>query len=88
MSLVQSSITSNIARGDGVQGGGIFAVGDVTLDASTVSSNTVNGYGGGIFGSYNVTLTNSTVAGNSASRVGIGGGIFAGGVASPLPTAR
>ena len=66
-----------------MQGGGIFAVGDVTLDASTVNSNTVNGYGGGIFGSYNVAFDQQhCCAGNSASGVGIGGGIFAGGVAS------
>jgi predicted outer membrane repeat protein len=65
------------------QGGGIFALGAVTLTQSTVSGNIAT-YGGGIYARGAVTLTQSTVSGNSAVVAGQylypqGGGVFAGG---------
>jgi hypothetical protein len=50
-------------------GGGIVSSGSVTVNNSTISGNTVDGYmceGGGIRNAGTFTLTNSTLSGNSA----------------------
>ena len=50
-------------------GGGIVSSGSVTVNNSTISGNTVDGYmcaGGGIHNAGTFTLTNSTLSGNSA----------------------
>jgi len=59
----------------GLNGGGIYSTGAVTVIDSTISGNSANG-GGGIRNNGAVTLTNSTVSGNLAS---LGGGILSGG---------
>ncbi len=61
-------------------GGGVFAVGPVSLIASTVSENrVVKGNGGGVVSYRDVTITDSQIIGNTTSIVGRGGGIAANG---------
>ena len=72
--------------GTGDEGGGIFDIGQLTLNDVTVKDNT-SGLGGGIAVEDEsaigvaVTLNNSTISGNTAS--GLGGGIF---IANDFPT--
>lgn len=59
----------------GSDGGGIYKAGfggSLTLNNSTVSSNTSARWGGGIYGVGSVTLNNSTVSGNTAQNDGGG----------------
>jgi predicted outer membrane repeat protein len=68
LTLNNSSIIDNETRG-------IYNDGDLTLQNSTVSGNTVTGGGGGIIHGI-VTVVNSTISNNSAT--GDGGGIYGG----------
>ncbi len=73
-------------------GGGVLAFGSLTLDASTLSNNTVTApdgtqiVGGGAYVSYGVHITNSTVSGNAATRSTPGSDRFAlgGGIETAL----
>ncbi|MBE7550870.1 MAG: tandem-95 repeat protein [Anaerolineales bacterium] len=63
-----------IERGSGSYGGGIYNVGTLTLNYSSVLSGTASGnFGGGLKNDGTATLNNSTVGGNSAE---YGGGIY------------
>ncbi|MCL4302756.1 MAG: tandem-95 repeat protein [Anaerolineae bacterium] len=63
-----------IERGSGSYGGGIYNVGTLTLNHSSVLSSTASGnFGGGLKNDGTATLNNSTVSGNSAE---YGGGIY------------
>jgi hypothetical protein len=85
-----------ITNGSAPSGGGIFNVGTLTLNGSTVTGNTAFGSaigGGGIFNVGTLTLNGSTVTGNTASSPGGGifndcGGTLAGAVAAPAPGAN
>ena len=70
--LTNTTLTGNSASQDG---GGVY-VGDMTVDASNINSNTA-GFGGGIFNSGNgiLTINAGTVSGNNATS-NIGGGIY------------
>jgi predicted outer membrane repeat protein len=76
-----STISGNSADSGG---GGIYAVGTLTLTNSTVSGNNAGGFGGGIYNLstaslFNVTITNNTanLTGSLPSNVdGAGGGVF------------
>jgi hypothetical protein len=57
----------------GLEGGGIYNFGNLTLTQSTLSGNSATFDGGGISNFGTVTLTQSTISGNSA---GTGGGIY------------
>ncbi len=76
LTLVDSTITNNLATGMGGSGGGIFsATGNITLLRSHVDGNTAGENGGGIDlrgGLGVITLTSSTVNGNTAGLVGGG----------------
>jgi CSLREA domain-containing protein len=62
-----------IRRGSG-DGGGLYNVGTLTLNQSTVLSNTAgSSFGGGLKNHGTATLNNSTVSGNSAE---YGGGVY------------
>jgi CSLREA domain-containing protein len=78
ITLTNSIVSGNSARG----GGGIFNTsatgGTITLSNSTVSGNSATGDGGGIFNGSRLTLNNSTVSGNTSSSSG--GGIFNNGI--------
>lgn len=76
----------------GVQGGGINAVGSLTVTDTTVSNNTLTGtsstystlYGAGIYQTAGtITVTNSTISGNTinapALAIGVGGGLISDG---------
>src|SRR6185369_2538149 len=82
--LADSVITLSAA----IQGGGIFAIGDLVLTNTTVGGvgvgNTATTNGGGIFDSTGtVTLKNSSVIANTAT-AGDGGGIDANGTVNLL----
>jgi len=74
LTITNSTIRNNTA----VQGGGIYATGDVVLDKSTVSGNTANsgGFGGGgIFfdnTAGNLAVVDSTISGNMSLVSGAG----------------
>jgi len=74
-----SAVISNAAISTG-EGGGIYSVGPLTLNNSTVSNNSATpsafGSGGGIFNSGVAFLNNSTVSANASAR---GGGILSSG---------
>lgn len=83
--LLASSLLSNRAISTTVGGGGLYSLGSsvspasVTIDRSTVASNTTTARGGGIFNDVASTLVmrNSTVSSNGAAD---GGGVFDSGV--------
>jgi uncharacterized repeat protein (TIGR01451 family) len=85
LSIQNSNVLSNRAISATLGGGGIYSVGSsvspasVTLDGSTVASNTSASRGGGIFNdaASAMTLRNSTISGNTATD---GGGVFNSGV--------
>lgn len=77
LSIANSTITGSTAA----NGGGVFAVGDILVNSSTIggpavgAANSADGSGGGIYSEGKVTIRNSTIAGNTA--VNDGGGVFA-----------
>ena len=77
LTINEAVITGNLTVYPAWHGGGIHAVGPVTITQSTVSGNSAGGSGGGIFAGNGVTLTQSTVSGNSTNSGADGGGIFA-----------
>jgi hypothetical protein len=89
--VVNSSATAllygmTISDGNASTGGGILNSGLLTVMASAVSGNTVNGVGGGIGNNGTLTVSGSTVSGNSVMAIpgnsyggGYGGGIVNGG---------
>ena len=71
-----------ITNGGGLNGGGIYNLGILAVNSSTISGNSVasagsSANGGGIFNAGTMTVTNSTVSGNVAT--GNGGGQASGG---------
>jgi predicted outer membrane repeat protein len=66
LTLTDSAVSGNTARGSYAYGGGIGSYGTLTLINSTVSGNTA-GHGGGIWSKGTLTLTDSTVSGNTAT---------------------
>jgi CSLREA domain-containing protein len=88
--LTRSTVSTNVSAHFG---GGIYSHGDLNVMSSTVSGNTAATTGGGIFhagalvqklAALNViaaTITNNRTA---PSGVGIGGGLYIGGLSSPL----
>src|SRR5690242_8601464 len=75
----QTVTMSGLTIRDGADqaGGGIFAVGNVTLNDVVVTENSASGAGGGgIHGGGALTLMDSTVSGNNSTDQG--GGIFGG----------
>ncbi len=79
LTIDQSTISGNSTDGTLSSGGGIYALGAVTLANSTVNENSTSGIaalGGGIFSSGGITLTSSTVSGNrTTGELASGGGI-------------
>jgi len=83
--LMQSTVSSNSAAA----GGGIYCLGTLSMNSSTVSGNTASGDAGTGDGGAGIllesggaaTLLNSTIAGNTASG-GSGGGLLVHGTAS------
>jgi CSLREA domain-containing protein len=77
--LVDSAVVGNTAA----VGGGIMAIGALSMARSTVSGNVATSGGGGGIGILNgaaATVTNSTVSGNRADgRSGFGGGVVTAG---------
>ncbi len=68
-----------ISNGYGVNGGGIYSAGTLTVSNSTLLGNSAGWAGGGIFNDYGTaTVSNSTLLGNSAATA-YGGGIMSNG---------
>ena len=76
--LNNTTITNNSTSSPSGRGGGLFAVGNATLNSSIISnnSNTGNNFsqGGGLYVAGNATLASSTVSNNSTK--GSGGGVL------------
>jgi hypothetical protein len=75
LTLLNSTISGNVANG---LGGGLYnsnPYGILTLTNSTVSGNTATSGGGGIHNDGTLTLLNSTISGNAATNRG-GGGVL------------
>jgi hypothetical protein len=78
LTVTNSTVSGNNARGMPGRGGGIFNFGTLTVTNSTVTGNSVSGvfgagFDGGIENQGNAAVNNSTVSGNIAT--GEGGGI-------------
>ena len=71
LTVINSTLSGNVAPGSGADGGGIYNHGTLTVTYSTFSANSAE-YGGGIANAGMMTITNSTLSGNSAE---YGGGI-------------
>ena len=89
--VTDSTVSGNVAQGDGAQGGGIYNGGTLTMVGSTVSANhaaagTSTGIarGGGVASNGTATLANCTISGNlsgnadSAFGRAVGGGVYSG----------
>jgi hypothetical protein len=79
LTVTNSTVSGNAARGMPGKGGGILNLGTLTVTNSTVTGNSVSGafgagWGGGIENQGTAAVNNSTVSGNSATAGG--GGIF------------
>lgn len=72
--LIESTIADNIIRSGSLNGGGVFARGNLDINSSTISGNTATNQGGGILVEGVINLSNSTISGNMSRE---GGGIFA-----------
>ena len=80
LSLTGTTVTDNRAYGTYSGGAGIYALGPVTLDGSTISRNHAgggpfDGDAGGIYARSILTVSHSTISGNTAY---LGGGITIG----------
>ncbi|MEM9540403.1 MAG: CHAT domain-containing protein [Cyanobacteria bacterium P01_E01_bin.42] len=71
--LIDSTVADNAISGGGLNGGGIFARGDLEIERSTISGNTATNGGGGVFAEGTINASNSTISGNIS---GEGGGLF------------
>ena len=71
----RTSIRDSGTQGSEARGGGLFAVGNVTLFQSVIMGNDAGAFGGGVASLGTVSLEQTTVSGNSAGRGG--GGIAA-----------
>ena len=85
LTVTNSTVSGNTARGMPGKGGGIFNVGTLTVTNSTVTGNSVSGafgagFGGGIENQGTAAVNNSTVSGNSATAGGGGIGNLQGSV--------
>ena len=79
LTVTNSTVSGNTARGMPGKGGGIFNGGTLTVTNSTVTGNSVSGafgagFGGGIENQGTAAVNNSTVSGNRATAGG--GGIY------------
>lgn len=87
--IKDSTVTTQGAAGNGAIGGAVFAVGEVSVEFSTISNNVASTgvgdvYAGGLFSGGGLTAKYSTVTGNSVTTMnapgsgyyGIGGGMF------------
>ena len=84
VTVSNSTISQNVA--DSCGGGIASFLGSLTVVNSTIAGNVATDDGGGIAAHGTiVTVVNSTISGNTAD---IGGGIWAGGVSSPLELAN
>ncbi len=68
-----------ITGGSGVDGGGVFAAGDLAVTNSTISGNMASGDGGGVNGQSLVNLTDTALSGNVATN---GGAVFSTSIAT------
>ncbi len=76
LTIQQCVIASNSTSGSRTGGGGVFAVGNVTIVQSELSGNS-SPAGGGVYSGQNVSIDSSTISGNSATGSnGGGGGVF------------
>ena len=88
---LRDTTISNGRTTDGadIHGGGIFALGQLTLDGAIISGNSAGngqGYGGGVYAGGPTTITNSEIVYNRTTGwgdgYGPGGGLFIGGQAT------
>jgi len=77
LTVTNSTITANSAKGGSGYGGGIYNVGTLFVNDSTISNNSATYYGGGIWNTGTATISNSTINANSVNSVG--GGVYNGG---------
>jgi hypothetical protein len=75
MTINKCIVTNNLARGHyGSSGGGVYSVGTLTVNNSTVSQNKTVGIagGGGIYSGGSLAINNSMITGNGSA---LGGGV-------------
>jgi CSLREA domain-containing protein len=65
--------TSTVRDNRALTGGGVFNLGQLTVDRSTISTNQADLNGGGLYNGGTATIRNSTISGNSAIS---GGGLI------------
>jgi hypothetical protein len=80
LTVLNSTVRNNRARGSEAAGGGIWNDGPITIENSTINTNTVlgsQGSGGGVLANGELSITNSTVSGNRVNSFsGVGGGLY------------
>jgi len=77
LEITETSILDSSTSGAYAMGGGLFAVGDVTISGSRISGNTTDGSfsrGGGVFTEGPLVINTSTISGNFTSGGFSGGG--------------
>ncbi|KAB2897268.1 MAG: hypothetical protein F9K31_12095 [Dokdonella sp.] len=80
LTLVASTVRDCSGNESYSSGAGVLALGDLTLESSTLSGNSGAIAGGGATADGNVVVRNSTISGNTAAVVG--GGLYHGGEAA------
>lgn len=74
-STIELKNNSVVENNSGYQGGGIYALGPLTITDSTVSGNSAEDIGGGIHARKALSIQDSIISGNTSERSG--GGIYA-----------
>ena len=70
LTVTSTTVADNTTLNANRPGGGIYSVGTLTVNSSTISGNSSSAWGGGITNNATLVLNNSTISGNTAVQNG------------------